>query len=217
VAERIASRVGVFITIEGPDGAGKSVQAAALADRIAAAGHQVVLTREPGGTPLGERVRDVVLGVSADRRDALSDALLFNAARRQLVTDVIRPALEQGAYVVCDRYADSTLAYQGYGGGAPLDALGALAGVSTGGLVPARTVLFDLPVELGLGRKQGGDAADLTRFELSEQHDRAFHERVRQGYLELSRADAGRWRVIDASAPPADVAEALWVAVSDLV
>ena len=207
----------MFITLEGPDGGGKSLQAATLAERLRAAGRPVVVTREPGGTPLGERIREVVLAVSGERRDPLSDALLFNAARRELVSKVIAPALADGALIVCDRYADSTLAYQGYGAGAPLDALAALAEVSTGGLVPARTVLFDLPVEVGLARRHGGDAEGLTRFELAAEHDRAYHERVRRGFLELARGDAVRWRVVDASADPARVAEQVWSAVVDLL
>lgn len=208
---------GVFITLEGPDGAGKSIQAATLAERLRAAGRMVVLTREPGGTPLGEQVREILMAVTTDRRDALSDALLFNAARRQLVVDVIRPALAAGAVVVCDRYADSTLAYQGQGGGAPLDALAALAQVSTGGLLPRRTVLLDLPVEHGLARRRGGDAADLTRFELNEQHNVAFHQRVRDGFLAMAAADPQRWRTVDASLDQADVAQAVWMAVKDLL
>lgn len=207
----------MFITLEGPDGAGKSLQAATLAERLTAAGRTVVLTREPGGTPLGERVRDVVLGVSSDERDPLSDALLFCAARRQLLVDVIEPALAAGAIVVCDRYADSTRAYQGHGGGAALDALEAVIGATTAGRVPDRTVLLDLPVELGLARRQGGDASDLNRFEVMEQHDREFHERVRAGYLGMVEREPGRWRVVDASAPPADVAQQVWAAVEDLL
>lgn len=216
MADQTLARRGFFITLEGPDGAGKSQQAAVLAERLTAAGQPVVLTREPGGTPLGELIRTVVLGVSADQRDPLSDALLFNAARRQLVADVIEPALVDGAIVVCDRYADSTLAYQGYGGAAPLEGLAALAVVATGGLVPDRTVLLDLPVEVGLARRHEGDAARLTRFEVGAGHDRAFHERVRGGFLELSR-QSPRWRVVDAAAEPARVAEAIWSAVVDLV
>lgn len=213
----IASRRGRFITLEGPDGAGKSLQAATLAERLAASDRTVVLTREPGGTPLGERVRGVVLEVSSDERDALSDALLFNAARRQLVSDVIAPALADGAFVVCDRFADSTLAYQGYGGGAPLDALATLAEIATGGLVPDRTVLLDLPVDQGLARRHGVGGGSLTRFEVSVQHDRQFHERVRAGFLELARTGGKRWRIVDASAEPAAVAEAVWTAVADLL
>ena len=210
------ARHGLLITLEGPDGAGKSMQAGVLAERLAASGRRVLLTREPGGTPLGERIRDLLLNVEAGARDPLGDAFLFNAARRQLVADVIRPALEDGVVVICDRFADSTLAYQGHGGGAPVADLDALARVSTGGLRPDRTVLFDVPVEAGLARRQGGDAAQLNRFETSEQHDRAFHERVRAGYLAMAAAEPERWRVIDGAGEPADVSSRVWAGVADL-
>ena len=114
---------GIFITLEGPDGAGKSTQARMLAERIKKTGHEVVLTREPGGTSLGERIRDVLMYAPDGSHDALSDALLFNAARSRQVSEVIGPALERGTLVVCDRFSDSTLAYQGYGGGVPLERL----------------------------------------------------------------------------------------------
>jgi dTMP kinase len=208
-------RRGVFITLEGPDGAGKSSQQAYLAERLTEAGETVTVTREPGGTQLGERVRAVLLDSSA-AHDPLSDALLFNAARHQLVEDVIAPALSDGGVVLSDRFADSTLAYQGYGGGAPLDTLKVLAEIATDGLLPTRTVLLDLPVEDGLARRQGGPAAELTRFETSAAHDRAFHERVRAGYLELATAEPARWRIVDASRPPEEVAEMVWGAVRDL-
>jgi dTMP kinase len=208
---------GVFITLEGPDGAGKSSQAQALADRLRAEGLMVVLTREPGGTDLGEQVRQVLLHARDARRDALAEAALFSAARRQLVVEVVRPALERGEWVVCDRFADSTLAYQGHGAGAPLDALRRLAEVVTGGLQPDRTLLFDIPVEQGLDRRAGGPAADLTRFETADDRDVAFHQRVRDGYLALAAAEPERWRVIDASAEPEDVAAAAWDAVADML
>jgi dTMP kinase len=206
---------GIFITLEGPDGAGKSSQAGVLADRIRSGRRAVLLAREPGGTDLGERVRDVLLSASAEH-DALTDALLFNAARRQLVRDVIAPALAGGAVVVCDRFADSTLAYQGYGSGAPLAALRALAEVATDGLAPTRTVLLDLPAETGLARRFGGSLDQLTRFETSEAFDRDFHERVRAGYLELAAQEPDRWRVVDASLPADKVAARVWAAVEDL-
>lgn len=213
----MAQRRGLFITLEGPDGAGKSVQAALLADRLSAKGREVVVTREPGGTPLGERIRELLLEVDVAARDPVADALLFNAARRQLVAEVIRPALERGALVVCDRFADSTLAYQGYGAGAPLDALATLAGLATGSLWPDRTVLLDLPVEDGLARRSGGDAAGLTRFEVATEFDRAFHERVRAGFRELAQREPERWRVVDASLAPAEVSEKVWEVVRDLI
>jgi dTMP kinase len=208
---------GLLITLEGPDGAGKSLQAAVLAERLGAAGRRVLLTREPGGTPLGERVRDVLLDTAIGGRDAMTDALLFNAARRQLVVDVLQPALDDGLTVVCDRYADSTLAYQGHAGGAPLASLARLAEASTGGLTPDRTILLDLPVGRGLDRRRGGDAAELTRFELDAKHDLAFHERVRSGFLALAEAEPARWRVVDASREPAEVSQLVWEGVADLL
>ena len=207
---------GLFITLEGPDGAGKSSQAGLLAERIRGVGRDVVLTREPGGTQMGERVRQVLMDVKGGGHDGLSDALLFNAARRRHTIEVIRPALARGSTVVCDRYTDSTLAYQGHGDGVRLDLLKVITGAATDGLVPARTVLVDLPVEVGLARKLGGAADDLTRFELQGEHDQAFHERVRAGYFELAGNEPSRWRVVNGAAERDAVAAAIWAAVSDL-
>ena len=207
----------MFITLEGPDGAGKSSQAQQLAQRLRGAGVEVVLAREPGGTPLGEQIRHLLLGSSGPQRDALTDALLFNAARHQLVTEVIVPALDRDAWVICDRYVDSTLAYQGYGGGVALEALRDLAAIATRGLLPDRTLLFDLPADAGLGRRAGGPSADLTRFELSQDHDLAFHRRVRDGFLQLAAEEPSRWRIVDASAEPQQVTAAAWQALVDLL
>src|SRR5690349_9897472 len=169
---------GLFITLEGPDGAGKSTQAVLLAERIRATGREVVLTREPGGTALGERIRDVLMYAPDGSHDGRSDALLFNAARARQVVEVIQPALDRGAVVVCDRFSDSTLAYQGYGDGVPLDHLRLLKQVAIGDITPDRTILVDLSVDAGLGRREAGSSADLTRFETDEQaHGKAFHER----------------------------------------
>ncbi len=211
-----AHRPGLFITLEGPDGSGKSTQATLLADRLRARGLEVVLTREPGGTALGEQVRRVLLDVDAAERDTASDALLFSAARHQHVIEVIRPALERGAVVVCDRFADSTLAYQGYGGGVALDDLRGLLRLATEGLAPDRTVLLDLPASAGLDRRMVGSAAELTRFEVDEKMGAEFHERVRRGYLAMVDGEPGRWRVVDGGLAPEVVAEAVWAAVSDL-
>ncbi len=148
---------GTFITIDGPDGGGKTTQAEHLRDHLAGRGLPVLLTREPGGTWLGERLRDVLLArtsAAAAPTDPLTDALLFSAARRQIVGEVIRPALAAGTTVICARFADSTLAYQGYGAGVPLDRLRALADVATDGLTPDLTVLLDLPGR-GRARAQG--------------------------------------------------------------
>jgi dTMP kinase len=151
---------GWFITIEGPEGAGKTTQAARLEAHLRDSGVPVVRTREPGGTALGERIREVLLDAASQRDqpiDPLADALLFSAARRQLVSEVIRPALSAATSVVCARFADSTLAYQGYGAGLPIDDLRALERVATGGLRPDLTILLDLPPEIGLGRKAPDD------------------------------------------------------------
>lgn len=217
MARRIAAGSGRFITLEGPDGAGKSSQAERLGQRLRDEGADPLLTREPGGTRLGEQVRGLLLEGEAVGHDAISDALLFNAARRQLVGQVIAPALAAGRVVVCDRYSDSTLAYQGYGEGAPLDILRVLAEVSTGGLQPDRTLLFDLPPEQGLDRRLGGPQAEMTRFERGLRHDLDFHRRVRQGYLEMAATEPDRWRVIDATAAPEDVAAQVWQEVRDLL
>lgn len=213
----MTAEAGTFITLEGPDGAGKSTQARLLVERIETTGRDVVLTREPGGTPLGERIRDVLMHAPAGSHDALSDALLFNAARARQVSEVIRPALDRGAVVVCDRFSDSTLAYQGFGGGVPIEKLRNLAVISIDSLTPARTVLVDVPVSAGLQRRNTGSSADLTRFETdSEEHGAAFHERVRRGYLQLAEEDSRRWRVVDGSRGPEEVAQQVWSAVADL-
>ncbi len=184
---------GRLITLEGPEGAGKTVLGQRLARELEARGHPVVLVREPGGTRLGEQLRSLLLEDSG-RIERRADALLFNAARAQLVAEVIRPALAAGEVVVCARFADSTLAYQGYGAGLPIEDLRRLAEVSTGGLAPDRTILLDLDPEAGLQRK-GGD--EQTRFEAS--FDLEFHRRVRAGFLELARQEPDRFRVVDAS------------------
>jgi dTMP kinase len=184
---------GRLITLEGPEGAGKTVIGQRLATELGARGHAVVLTREPGGTRLGEQLRGLLLEDSS-RIDPRTDAFLFNAARAQLVAEVLRPALAAGRVVVCARFADSTLAYQGYGEGLPIGELRRLGEVATAGLVPDRTILLDLDPEVGLGRKA---VVDQTRFEVS--FDVEFHRRVRAGFLELAAQDPERFRVIDAS------------------
>ena len=192
----IDRRRGRFLTLEGPEGAGKTVLAERLADALAADGADVLLTREPGGTPLGERLRELLLARDSMPIDPLVDALLFNAARAQLVVEVIRPALDAGRVVVCARFADSTLAYQGYGAGVDIDALRGLAAVATGGLAPDRTILLDLPPEAGLRRKAPDDH---TRFEAA--FDLEFHRRVRDGFLELARREPARFATVDAGRP----------------
>ena len=205
---------GWFITLEGPEGAGKTTQAEALVAHLAARGVDVHLTREPGGTWLGERLREVLLArtTSARPTDPVTDALLFNAARRQLVIEVIRPALESGRSVLCARYADSTLAYQGYGAGVLLDRLRELELAATDGLRPDLTILLDLPVEAGLARVAPGD---VTRFEA--EFDLDFHRRVRDGFLALAAAEPDRFVVIDATQPADAVAAAVAAATDRLL
>jgi dTMP kinase len=206
---------GWFITIEGPEGAGKTTQAARLETWLRDAGLAAIRTREPGGTRLGEQLRDVLLSApNGDGPiDPLADALLFNAARRQLVAEVIRPALDAGTSVVCARFADSTLAYQGYGSGLDLETLRSLERIATDGLRPDLTILLDLPVEVGLARKT--ETIDQTRFETG--FDVAFHRRVRDGFLALAAGEAGRFAVVDAAAPEEAVWSAVRLAVGRLV
>lgn len=207
-------RRGWFITIEGPDGAGKSTQAERLGDRLSERNLDVLVTREPGGTGLGERVRAVVLARAGSTAsiDPLADAMLFNAARRQLVVEVVRPALDAGRTVLCARFGDSTLAYQGYGAGVPLDRLRLLEAMATDGLRPDLTVLLDLPVEAGLARVA---PSDVTRFEA--EFDVAFHRRVRDGFRALAAAEPGRFVVVDATLSPEEVAASVRIAADLLV
>ncbi len=201
---------GRLVTIEGPEGAGKTTQAARLAAWLASEGREVVRCREPGGTPLGERLRDLLLAApDAPTIRPIADALLFNAARAQLVDDVIRPALARGSVVVCARYADSTLAYQGFGLGLPVDELRRIAAFATGDLSPDLTILLDLPVEVGLARKHPDDA---TRFETA--YDLGFHRRVRAGFLELASQEPHRFRVVDAGRAEDEVLADVIAAVS---
>ena len=186
---------GVFITLEGPDGSGKSSLLPRLAAALRAGGCDVVTTREPGSTPFGEQVRRLVLDTDPPvDRTGRADALLFAASRAQHVAEVIRPALERGAVVLCDRYADSSLAYQGLGSGVPLDELRAVQRFATGGLVPDLTILLDLPVAVGLARK----ADEITRFEAFQ--DTAYHERVRAAFLRFAAEEPDRYAVVDATA-----------------
>ena len=182
---------GLFITVEGIDGSGKTTVANAVAERLRQEGFAVVVTAEPGGTPLGERLRQFLLREKP--LSAWAEAFLFLAARAEHVAQVIRPALREGTIVLCDRFADSTIAYQGFGRGLPVDELRRLNEVATGGLHPHLTILLDVSPEIGLQRVQ--------RPTVFEGRDLAFHHRVRQGFLWLAAQEPHRIKIVDASQP----------------
>jgi dTMP kinase len=188
---------GHFVTLEGPEGSGKTTAARHLADWLRGRGIDTVLTHEPGGTPLGDEVRRIVLHMRgmSDDLDPRADALLYAAGRAQHVARVIRPALDRGAWVVCARYADSSLAYQGAGYGNDMDELRRLQDFATGGLRPDLTILLDLPVEIGLERTRR--RAEWNRFEDTEEV--AFFERVRHAYLDFAAKEPERYEIVDGS------------------
>jgi len=185
----------MFITLEGPDGSGKSSQLQALANWLMEQGYHLYTTREPGGTEIGNQIRTVLHDIENTAMHPRTEILLYLASRAQHVEEIIRPKLDEGMIVLCDRYADSTLAYQGYGHGVDLDTLKKLLDFSTGGLYPDLTILLDLDVEEGLNRRKlsGGEWNRLDAFTL------AFHQRVRDGYLTLAANEPRRWRKINAA------------------
>jgi dTMP kinase len=194
----------MFITLEGPEGSGKTTQLPSLAEFLRQQGYDVLTTREPGGTSIGDQIREVLHSLDNTAMHPRTEALLFQAARAQLIEQVIQPHLQIGGVVLSDRYADSTLAYQGYGHGLPLEQVRAIISFATGGLKPGLSLLLDVEVEVGLRRKvKGGEWNRLDAYAVE------FHRRVRQGYLQLARAEPERWVVIDAAQPMERVQEVI--------
>lgn len=184
----------MFITLEGPEGSGKSSQLPLLAEFLRARGHDVICTREPGGTKIGDQIREVLVRMDNVELHPRTEILLFLSARAQLVEELVLPSLADGKIVICDRYGDSTLAYQGYGHGLDLEKLRMMLQFATNGLKPDLTILLDVDVLVGLKRKKAKDEWNrLDAYEIS------FHERVREGYHQLAAQDLKRWRIVDAS------------------
>jgi len=201
----------LFITFEGGEGSGKSTQSRALYRRLSQSAIPALLTHEPGGTPFGNKIGRWLKWAEIKDISPLTELLLFNASRAQLVGEIIRPNLENGMAVICDRYTGSTTAYQSYGRGLDLEMVEAINNAATQGLKPDLIILLDIPVEEGFTRKR---ARKQDRF---EQEDIAFHQRVREGYLKLAANDPRRWVVIDASQSKAKIREIIWQRVSQLL
>jgi len=208
----------LFVTLEGGEGCGKSTQARALYKRVSESGIPVILSREPGGTSLGEvtrrrlkRIKEVKDSTCRAEISPLAELFLFAASRAQLVAEVIRPNLDKGTMVICDRYTASTMAYQGYGRGLDLHSIQAVNNICTQGIFPDLVILLDIPVEIGLARK------NLARQDRFEREEIAFHRRVQDGYLKMAAAEPERWLVVDARLPRKKVEQAIWEVVVKLI
>jgi dTMP kinase len=201
----------LFITFEGCEGCGKSTQARALRQRLVRRGIPAVLTHEPGGTALGDRLRHVLKRRIQDKISPLSELFLFAACRVQIVNEVIRPGLKQDKVVICDRFADSTMAYQGYGRGLNLETIEEINDLATNDTKPDLTILLDIPAPKGLDRKK---ARSKDRFEAE---DIPFHRKVRDGYLQMAATEPQRWLVIDGTLPRSQIGKIVWDRVSPLL
>jgi dTMP kinase len=190
---------GLFITFEGGEGSGKSTQARLLADYLKEKGYDVEVTREPGGTGIGDAIRAILLDPEHSEMADITELLLFAAARSQNVNERIKPAIEKGTVIICDRFIDSTLAYQGYGRNFDLKMLRSLNKLATDGVTPSLTILFDIPVEIGLERSKALDKAEAKKGtgDRFEQETLAFHRRLRNGFLELAKAEPERFLIIE--------------------
>jgi len=204
----------MFITFEGIEGCGKSTQINLLAAHLQQAGQKVVLTREPGGCPIANQIRSILLDASNNTMVPMAELMLYAASRAQHLADVIRPALADSSIVLCDRFSDATRAYQAFGRGIDRQTMEALNTLACGELSPHLTLLLDCPVEIGLGRaKQRIEASSGPREERFELESLAFHQRVRDGYLQLAAEEPGRFVIIDATASPEQVSVAITTAV----
>jgi dTMP kinase len=202
---------GLFLVLEGLDGTGKTTQARRLAERVARLPREAVHLREPGGTPAGERIREILLDPASGDLDAVTEVFLYQAARRRIVLERVVPALDRGAVVVCERWHYATLAYQGAGGGADLDLVRRTSAAATGGVEPRRAVLLALPVAEAERRRRDRPPDRIER------RDSAYRERVEAALRAVFSGDPDRFRVVDASGPPDAVGEAVWDAVRDLL
>ncbi len=200
----------LFITFEGGEGCGKSTQAEILYRKLVHMGVPVVLTHEPGGTPIGEKATRLLKWAKDLDITPISELMLFNASRAQLVSNMIRPQLKDGKVVICDRFADSTIAYQGYGRGLDLETVRSVNRIATQGLTPDITVLLDIPVTEGIARKR----SKKDRF---EEQGTAFHEKVREGYLNLAAAEPRRWFVVNAMLGKKEISDLIWDKVRQLI
>lgn len=203
----MAIQPGIFISLEGPDGAGKTTQLKLLSKYLDSLNREYLITRDPGGTPLGKQIRRIIL--HSESVEPMAELLLYQADRAQHVSELIKPALAKGQIVLCDRYVDSTLAYQGYGRNIDLELIHQLNEFATGGLMPELTILFDISSEAGLSRLHPSGHDRLEREAID------FHMRVRNGYLELAKNEPKRWQVIDASRAMSAVQEDLQRIIAD--
>lgn len=204
---------GKFITFEGGEGTGKTTQIQLLAEGLRAQGHDVVTTREPGGAPGADSIRSLLVSGATDKWDPLSECLLLYAARREHLNKTIWPALRQGVWVLCDRFSDSTMAYQGYGHHVPKEFIQSLYDSVVGAFAPDLTLILDLDVGIGLDRANARNTESANREDRFERLDRSFHERLREGFLDIARQNPGRCAVIPADNTPDVVGAAIWKTV----
>ena len=208
---------GLFVTFEGLEGAGKSTQAKLLHDRLVSAGYPVTLVREPGGTPVGEALRGILADSQFDDMSPLTEVFMFAASRSQLVEQVIRPQIGEGGIVICDRFSDATLAYQGYGRGVHPTQIREISDICSWGVRPDITFLIDIEPAHGLARVRTRSVETLTKMDRFEQLDLGFYERVREGYMEIAQEEPFRFKVLDGAGEPGPLASRIADLTMDLV